>query len=313
VKITQTILSQIIGPFNVFREGEYAMINQHGTPQSLETHDDKIYRETKWLAAFIIPFLIAAFYILYLRPTETGELFAWKINPTMTARMLGAAYMGGIYFFTRTIWATRWHSIALGFLPVTAFASAMCIATILHWDRFNHGHISFITWVALYFTTPFLVMATWLRNRRTDPGTPEAQDILFPLLARLAVGALGAITLLISVLLFLQPVLMVNNWPWTLTPLTARVVGGMFSLPGVLGLYMAVDGRWSSARIMLESQTFSIAFIVLASVLSWNEFDQTKISTWLFAGGMPFLLIALSILYLSMEWRRKTTLTVARA
>ena len=135
------------------------MSNLHSVSQSPVTRDDKIYRETKWLAALVVPFLIAAFYILYLRPGETGELFAWKLGPTMTARMLGAAYIGGAYFFMRVIWATRWHAIALGFLPVTAFASAMGIATILHWDRFTHGHISFITWAVLYFTTPFLVIA----------------------------------------------------------------------------------------------------------------------------------------------------------
>ena len=270
-----------------------------------QIRDDRVYRETRWLSAIIVPFLLVAFYILYLRSTETKDLFAWEINPPMTAMMLGAAYIGGAYFFIRAIWAKRWHWIALGFLPVTAFASVMCVATILHWDRFHQGHISFITWVILYFTTPFLVIATWFRNRRTDPGTPDAHDILFPQPIRYAIGTLGVITLLISLLLFIQPDLMISMWPWKLTPLTARVVGGMFALPGVLGLYMAVDGRWSSSRITLESQIVSIAFILLAAILSWNNFNPSSISTWLFVGGMAFLLIALPILYYVMQMRLK--------
>lgn len=269
------------------------------------TRNDQIYRETKGLAAIIIPFLLAAFYILYLRPTETGELFAWAIKPSMTARMLGAAYMGGVYFFARALRANRWHHIQLGFLPVTAFATAMGIATILHWDRFNHQHISFYTWTLLYFTTPFLVLGTWLRNKRTDPGTPDPQDLIFTRPVRVALGAVGSLTALISLLLFLFPAGMINVWPWTLTPLTARVVGGMFALPGVLELYMAVDGRWSSARIMLESQTFSIAFIVLAVFLSWTDFDPARGSTWLFLGGMIFLLITLPLLSLTMHRLKK--------
>ncbi len=267
--------------------------------------NDLIYRETKWLSAIIIPFLLGAFYILYLRPNDTNALFAWGIKPRMTAMTLGAAYMGGAYFFARVVQALRWHTVALGFLPVTTFASFMGIATILHWDRFNHEHIAFITWALLYFTTPFLVLATWLRNRRTDPGTLERNDIRFPQSVRYAIGAMGVITIAISLLLFLDPTLMIKVWPWTLTLLTARVVSGMFALPGVLGLHMAVDARWSSVRITLQSQIVSFAFIVLAMILSWDNFHQSSAATWLFAGGAVFLLIALPVLYAAMESRLK--------
>jgi hypothetical protein len=232
-------------------------------------------------------------------------LFAWEIKPQMTAMMLGAAYLGGAYFFARAALSPRWHWIALGFLPVTAFASLMGIGTILHWDRFTQGHISFVTWAVLYFTTPFLVLATWLRNRRTDPDLPDTADLLLPQAVDYAIGLLGIISLAISLLLFLQPGLMVSIWPWTLTPLTARVVGAMFVLPGVLGLLMAIDRRWSSARITLQSQIVSMAFIFLATILSWNNLDQTKLMTWLFVGDITFLLIALPALFLFMESRTK--------
>ena len=36
-----------------------------------------------------------------------------------------------------------------------------------------------------------------------------------------------------SILLFLQPDLVIRVWPWKLTPLTARVIGGLFALTGV--------------------------------------------------------------------------------
>src|SRR5579864_545388 len=280
-------------------------------PDKNPVRDDRVYRETKWLSAIIVPFLLVAFYILYLRSDDTKALFAWEIKPQMTARMLGAAYIGGAYFFTRAVLSPRWHWIGLGFLPVTAFAALMCIATLLHWDRFTHDSFSFVTWVVLYFTTPFLVFGTWLRNRRTDPHVPDADDILLPRPVRYGVGLLGAVTLLISLLLFLQPNVMINLWPWTLTPLTARVVRGMFALPGVLGLYMAVDARWSSARLTLQSQIVSIVFIVLAAVLSWDNFNQSNSATWLFLGGMLFLLIALPVLYFVLQRRLKQSAALA--
>src|SRR5438067_1745191 len=98
------------------------------SPISEPVRDDRIYRATRWLAAFIVPFLVAAFYILYFRPTETKQLFAWEIKPTMTAMMLGAIYIGGAYFFVRAVGAQRWHWIKIGFVPVTIFASLLGIA-----------------------------------------------------------------------------------------------------------------------------------------------------------------------------------------
>jgi hypothetical protein len=268
-------------------------------------HDDRILPETRWLAVFIIPFLAAAFILLYFWPNDTNKLFAWTIKPGMTAMMLAAAYGGGIYFFTRAALAKQWHLVKVGFVPVTAFATLLLIATILHWDRFNHSHISFFTWAALYFTTPFLVFAVWLRNRTTDPGTAEPNEVLIPQAIRLFIGVVGVMTLAVSVLLFLQPALMIHLWPWTLTPLTARVVGAMFALPGVVGLGIALEKRWSAARIILEAQAFSIVMILIATVRAWSDFAQSNPSTWLFVGGLSLLLAALAALYLGIELRRR--------
>jgi hypothetical protein len=268
-------------------------------------HDDRILPETRWLAALIIPFLVVAFVILYFWPNDTDKLFAWTIKPTMTPMMLAAAYLGGIYFFTRVILAKQWHLVKLGFLPVTAFASLLGIATILHWDRFNHSHISFYTWAILYFTTPFLVIAVWLRNRTTDRGTVEPNELIIHPLLRLFIGIIGLFTLVVSLLLFLQPALMIRQWPWTLTPLTARVVGAMFALPGIVGLGIATEKRWSAARIILEAQACSIAMILIAAAFAWSDFAPSNPITWLFVGGLSFMLVAISALYLGCELYRR--------
>ncbi len=267
--------------------------------------DDRILPETRWLAVLIIPFLVAASILLFIWPNDTDKLFAWTIKPSMTPMMLAAAYLGGIYFFTRAALAKRWHLVKLGFLPVTAFASLLGIATILHWDRFNHSHISFYTWATLYFTTPFLVFAVWLRNRLTDPGIAESNEVIIPQVIRLFIGVIGVITLAVSLLLFLQPALMIRFWPWMLTPLTARVVGAMFALPGVVGLGIALEKRWSAARIILEAQAFSIVMILIATARAWSDFERSNLITWLFVGGLSFLLVALAALYASIEIHRR--------
>jgi hypothetical protein len=277
------------------------MENLRGT----RVRDDRILPETRWLSVIIIPFLVVAFGILFLMPDHTQELFAWTIRPRMTPMMLAAAYIGGAYFFVRAATLARWHRVKVGFLPVTTFATFMGIATILHWNIFNHSHISFFAWAILYFTTPFLVLGAWLRNRNTDPGTPDANDFIVPQAVRLVIGIIGLITLLISIFLFLQPDFMISVWPWKLTPLTARVMGGLFALTGVGELCIALDARWSAVRIALQSQMIGVAAIVVAIFVSWSNFDQANIFTWGFVGGMLFLLIASPMLYLWIEGRRR--------
>jgi hypothetical protein len=265
---------------------------------------DRILPETRWVSAIIVPFLVAAFAILYLFPDHTQELFAWGIQPRMSAMMLGAAYLGGAYFFVRTAADARWHWVKVGFLPVTTFATLMGIATILHWERFNHGSLSFFAWVGLYFTTPFIVFLLWLRNRSTDPG-PTSHDRRVPRLVRLVIGIVGSLTLLTSPVLFLQPGFMISTWPWQLTPLTARVMGALFALTGVGELTIALDVRWSAVRIALQSQMIGVAAIGLAMVFSWSNFHQANPLTWIFLASILFLLVASPLLYLWVETQDK--------
>lgn len=183
----------------------------------------------------------------------------------------------------------------------------MGIATILHWDRFNHGHVSFIAWAALYFTTPFIVFIVWLRNRPQDSGQPDSPDAVIPQWVRWAMGAVGVVTLFIGLFLFVSPPVMIAVWPWTLTPLTARVMGAMFALPGIVGLGVASDERWSAARVILQAQVFSILLILLAAARARADFDWAQPASWLFVGGLGALLAGIVALSLIMQARLTST------
>ncbi len=240
--------------------------------------DDRIYPETRWVLAIINPFLIIAFVLLYLLPDDTARFFAWTIKTPMTALLMGAGYITGVYFFTRTILETHWHRVAVGFLAVTTFATAELIVTILHWGAFNHGYITFYGWTVLYILSPFLVLGLWLRNRRADPGTPEPDDVALPAVVRWLVGVAGAAVLATGACLFLWPQRMIGIWPWMLTIGTSRAVGGWLALPGVLCLGIA---------------------------RAWANFDQARPLTWVFVGGMAGRFLGVVALYVAMEARRR--------
>jgi hypothetical protein len=266
--------------------------------------DDRVLRETRALGAFIVPFLLVAFPLLYLFPNDTGNWWAWEIHPSMTALIMGAGYIAGAYFFVRVARADRWHRVHLGFLPITAFTTFLGIATFIYWDRFDHDHIAFWLWTGLYSTTPYLVPLAWLRNRPTDPGTLESDDRYLPQTVRSLLKTTGLLQFAVAVLLIASPSTMIDIWPWTLTPLAAATLGGWFALPGVTALMMGIDGRWSAIRITLESQLIGLTLILLGTARSWEQFDKSNALTYVFAGGMAVLLIGLTALWSSMVVRR---------
>jgi len=260
---------------------------------------DRIYPVTRILGAVVIPFLALAVLILYFFPDQTGQRFAWPVKPPLTAMLMAAAYAGGIYFFSFVVFGRHWHRVKLGFLPVTTFASLLGIATILHWDKFTPGHIAFILWAGLYFSTPFLVFAAWLYNRREDPGSEQVGGPLFSAGWRyfFALQAIG--TLILGVGLFLTPVRLVPAWPWTLTPLTAQVMGALFAIPGVLAIEIVIEPHWKPAQRLLEAQF--VSFLLILGGLLRSRADFKNVSVYVgFIAAVGAILLALVVLFIQM-------------
>jgi hypothetical protein len=263
--------------------------------------DDRVSALTRWVSLVIIPFLVVAFVVLVPWPSDTARLFAWDIKPTLTPMVLGSVYLGGAYFFLRAFRATEWHTVKGGFVPVGTFATLMGVATIAHWDKFQHTHVAFWLWAGLYFTTPFLVFWVFLANRKHDAPANGADLLLSAGVSRI-IAVVGGLSLLTGMFLFLLPSRAVTIWPWTLTPLTSRVLGAIFCL-GLAGLGVVFDRRWSSARVLLQVAALMLALIVLAGARATGELDSANAMTWLISGGFVAVLAAVIVLYLRMETR----------
>lgn len=264
---------------------------------------DRILPLTRWVSAAIVPFLVAASAILYLLPDRTDPLFAWTIEPSLSAMFLGSAYIGGIWFFSVVLRQNLWHRVRHGFPAVVVFATLLSIATFLHWDKFHFGQLPFIVWVTLYVTTPFVVLAVFLLNRSADDRLPEPRDIRVPLASRLVVAIIGILAMVTGLILFINPALLIDNWAWKLTPLTARVLGAIFTLPGMVNVWLLVDSRWTSFRWIFQAQLVSLVFIIGALALGRNDLDWTKPATPAVLGGLAVSLLAYVAFYLYNEKR----------
>jgi hypothetical protein len=263
--------------------------------------DDRVLASTRVLSVVITPFLLLGFVLLYLFPGDTRQLFAWTINPTMTSMVLASAYLGGSYFFLRVLREKRWNVVRTGFVSVALFASLLGVATIVHWDKFNHHHVAFWLWAGLYFTTPFLVVAAWFANQRC--ATPaDIDDNRLGGVARWTVGLTGSLALVQGLVMFVAPSQVIAIWPWLLTPLTCRVVGAIFCL-GSAGIGVLVDPRWSSVRLMLQVEALMITLMLIAAVRARTEFYTDRPVTWLMLGGFIGVVLGSAYLWIIMEMR----------
>ncbi len=263
---------------------------------------DAIFPLTRVVAALVVPFLVLAFVILYFLPQLSGERFAWDIQPALTAVYMGAGYIGGAWLFINVIFGKRWHRVAAGFPAVTVFTVAMLLATILHWQRFDLSHFPFQLWLGLYLLTPLLVPALWIYNHKADNGLPEADDLIVPIFPRWGLRILGILLLVFAVVGFILPGLVIQVWPWTLTPLTGRVLCGWFALLGVGGIVIGSEMRWSAWRIGLQSIAIWHILVIAGAVVHRSDFRAGFVN-W-YTLGVLLVILLMIFLYIRMELRR---------
>jgi hypothetical protein len=276
----------------------------------LSTDDDsgdRILPATHWTSLVVFIILVPALIILWGAPDRTADAWAWPIKPDLTPIFLGAGYGAGAYFFLRTFLAKAWSPSAAGVFGAAVFASLMLIATLLHWDKFNHGDaptlaaIVFYGWVGVYIVSPFAVLALWWFNRRTDSGRPAPGEPLVPDAVRLAARVFGGGALLAAAVFFLFPDTAIDLWPWQLTPLTSRVLGSFTAQVAIGALLLSADPRWRAWRLIVETFLVAVALLLVGAAREWSDFDTGNPLTYAYVGGLAGTAAALALLYRRMS------------
>jgi hypothetical protein len=124
-----------------------------------------------------------------------------------------------------------------------------------------------------------------------------------PVAARTGMALIGFFMLASCLISFTIPILFIDFWPWTLSPVTARILGGWFALMGAGGLAMALESRWSGWRIAVESIIFVWhALLLLGAVIHVADFKPG--TAWFFVAE-ALVIMALLGLYLFMERKKR--------
>jgi len=236
------------------------------------TRDDRILPWVRWTLAGLAVLSSIFGPILFLLSDRTADLFTWTIEPQMSAVFVGAGYVFGAIAIWHQLWNGRWRALYVALAGVWAFSTAMLGATLLHLDRFHHGTILFYGWFLVYVFTPILLPIAYLLNRGTDPGV-QPNEYLVPRLIRLVLLLVGLAYAVAGLTFFLAPTAVADVWPWRLTPLVARVMGGWLLLFG-LGAGLAwIEPRWSAYRLLTLDAIAWLVLLLVGSLLHTADFD----------------------------------------
>ncbi|HLF78842.1 MAG TPA: hypothetical protein VJB57_15290 [Dehalococcoidia bacterium] len=245
------------------------------------------------LAVIVLVFLAGI--QLYILTEETHRYFAWTIGVPLTAAFLGAGYWGALvstlYAIRLTDWTKGRSTVATAFTAT----SLLVIATFLHLDKFHLDSDVFITWLAawvwviVYVAVPPTVVYMFLTQNRV-PGTnpPKQRDL--PAWMRLTLVLQAVLAAGVGGALFIVPEETMTEWPWALTPLTARAIGSWLCAVGAT----AAAILWEDDLARVAGTLWGLAaFAILQLVavlryegsVQWDDF-----TAWVYVGFLLSLL-----------------------
>lgn len=225
--------------------------------------------------------------ILYLFPHDTEAYFAWTIQHPLTPVYMGASYFAGIGNLL-AIRANRWSLARVQVPAIIVFSFLMLIATLLHIPIFNWMHPVAWAWLAVYLVSPVAALALFLQMERGFQA-PQFESKRLPALFSPVMLALAILYGAIGLGLFLFPNQAAALWPWSLTPLTSRVIGGWWLSGAALQFMLAKQETLYTARVGPLANVLVTSLLLVGALLHWNDFDGPQVSIWLYLLSNLFL------------------------
>jgi len=209
--------------------------------------------------------------ILYLFPYDTGAYFAWTIKHPLTPVYMGASYFAGIGNLL-AVRANRWSLARVQMPAIIVFSLLMLLATVLHIPIFNWSHPVAWAWLAVYVISPVAAVIVFLQMERSYQA-PEFESQKLPASFSAVMLAFAVIDAVVGLALFLFPEKAASLWAWSLTPLTARVVGGWWLSSGALCLMLARQKTLHTAYIGLLADMLVASALLIGALLHFKELD----------------------------------------
>jgi hypothetical protein len=218
--------------------------------------------------------------ILYLFPNDTEAYFAWTIAHPLTPVYMGAAYFAGIGNLL-AVSANRWSLARVQLPTIILFSLTMLLATLLHIPIFNWSHPVAWAWLAVYVVSPVAAVIVCLQMERGYQSPAFDSQMLPAPFPSLMLG-FASLYGVVGLGLILFPAQAAPLWPWSLTPLTARVIGGWWLSGATLQFMLGRQETFHTARVGLFANLLVTSLLLVGALLHFEEFNGPPISTSLY-------------------------------
>ncbi len=222
--------------------------------------------------------------------------WAWTIHTEQSAAFVGAAYGAGLVLSLLSLRMTRWSRIRIPIVTVTVFTVLTTVATFVHMHRLHledGGPIARAAawiWLAVYLVVPIACVVV-IARQEADRG--PAEPVIRPMSGWLTRVLLveGLALFAAGVLLFLGGISVHHHdataeltsfWPWSLTPMSAMVIGAWLIAFG-LAAGMAI-GRGDLAQLLVPSVTYTAfgVFELIAVIWHWPQVSPRDPGLWVY-------------------------------
>lgn len=258
--------------------------------------------QSQWLSRPMRLLLVAAGVLVFLAGVQlfvfterTEELFAWTIDPPVTAAFLGAGYWAAVAVELLAANEARWERARVAVPAVFVFTTLTLVATLLHLEIFHFDAPALATravtwiWLAIYASVPVVMGVLWRSQARLHGGD-AARVTHLPGWTRVVLGLYGVVLGAVGVFLFVLPVRTAEAmWPWELAELSARAVGAWLVSMALLSLHSLVEDDWARLRPAAGGLVLLGAFQLIALVRYRSELNWGSARAWIYLAGLAGL------------------------
>jgi mannose/fructose/N-acetylgalactosamine-specific phosphotransferase system component IIC len=249
---------------------------------------------------------VSAGILLYILAEETETLFAWTIQPPLSAAFLGAGYAGGFVLVLLTVRERPWAYARIAILTIFEFAVLTLIVTLIHLDRFHldasdlSAQIAAWLWLAIYIVVPPWMAVLIYLNSRAPGEDPRVIQPIPPWLSGL-LAIEGTAMVATGIALMIDPEWVAGEWPWQLTPLTGRAIAAWLLALGIA----AFQAIWERDMIRLRAATLTYAVFGVLQYLAVLRFNDDV--RWEEPGAWIYLAVLAGITFTGVYGRLATS------
>jgi hypothetical protein len=220
--------------------------------------------------------------ILFLFPSQTQAYFAWTIKHPLTPIFMGANYLGGLGAIW-TVRINRWSVARVQVPGIFVFAITQLFATLLHIPIFNWHHPIAWAWLFVYVTSPIATLWVYFAMEKgyqpvsNGPALPKGFASVTQIFAFIS-AAFGAGLIVWP---FFFPAQRQGSavpwWAWTLTPLTAHVIGGWYLAAATLYWTLSRQRSMDTVGPSLLGLMIVTAVQLVGALIHINAFDGSTL------------------------------------